>query len=163
MSAVGAWILSILGVVIIGVIIDLVLPSGKMNKYVRSIFSAVTVLIIVLPLPNLFKNGCNTDSFLYNTDVPLQQNYIDYTARMKENALLRGLYAALKEDGITASEIKIEGDFTQVVPVIEKVSVNLSQVVIVGQSEHINKYKLIQSKVSEYLAVDEDIILIYEQ
>ena len=58
MSSVGAWILSILGIVVIGAVIDLVLPSGRMNKYVKSIFSAVTILVIILPLPNLVKNGC---------------------------------------------------------------------------------------------------------
>lgn len=163
MSAVGAWILSILGVVIIGVIIDLVLPNGRMNKYIRSVFSTVTVLIIIFPLPNLLKNGCNTSDFIYNDTVILQENYIEYTAQMKKRALLRGLVSALQEDGISVREIELEGDFTQVVPIIEKVSINLSQVVIVGQSEHINKYKLIQSKVSAYLAIDEDIIRIYEQ
>ncbi len=32
MSALGGWILGILGIVVIGAVIDLVLPSGRMNK-----------------------------------------------------------------------------------------------------------------------------------
>ena len=78
MSAVGAWILSILGIVVIGAVIDLVLPSGRMNKYVKSIFSAVTILVIILPLPNLVKNGCGADGFIFDKDIELNENYLQY-------------------------------------------------------------------------------------
>ena len=69
----------------------------------------------------------------------------------------------LESEGITLGEADLKGDFSGSVPVIEEVSINLSQVVIVGQSEHINKYALIRNKVSAFLAVDEEVVRIYEQ
>ena len=163
MSGIGAWILSILGIVVIGVVIDLILPSVKMNRYVKSVFAAVTVLVIVLPLPALVKNGCSSQNFIWNEDIPLQENYLEYTATIRKNSLMKGLRAALESEGITLGEADLKGDFSGSVPVIEEVSINLSQVVIVGQSEHINKYALIRNKVSAFLAVDEEVVRIYEQ
>lgn len=162
MSGLGAWILSILGIVVIGAVVDLVLPSGRMNKYVKSIFAAVTVLVIVLPLPNLLKGGCKTDELLWNKDVELQDTYLEYAADLKKKALLSGLRAALQADGITLGDAELIGDFTQITPEIAEVKINLSQVVIVGQSEHIHKYTLVREKVAEYLSVDKDVIDLYE-
>lgn len=162
MNTLGAWILSILGIVIIGAVIDLVLPSGKMNKYIKSIFAAVTILVIVLPLPNLLKNGCDADNFIINPDIKFDENYLDYSENIKKNHVIKGLRAALQQDGITLGEVSVSGDFSGAAPVISEVKINLSQVVIVGQSEHINKYELIRSKVSQYLSLDKDAIVIYE-
>ena len=162
MSALGGWILGILGIVVIGAVIDLVLPSGRMNKYVKSVFAAVTVLVVILPLPNLLKNGCSADEFIPNIKVETDDKYLEYTQNIKKNYIIKGLKAALSNDGITLGEMSIEGDFSSVAPVITAVKINLSQVVIVGQSEHINKYELLRSKVCRYLSVDEDVVAIYE-
>ena len=163
MSAVGAWILSILGIVVIGAVIDLVLPSGRMNKYVKSIFSAVTILVIILPLPNLVKNGCGADGFIFDKDIELNENYLQYAENIKKNSLIKGLKAALKNDGIEIGEIEISGNFSTAAPEISSVKINLSQVVIAEHYAHINKYELIQKKVTEYLSVDKDAVILYER
>ncbi len=163
MSAIGAWILSILGIVIIGAVIDLVLPSGRMNKYVKSIFAAVTVLVIIMPLPTLFKNGCRSDGFIIGGDINLDESYLENMRAVKKASLINGLKSALSDDGIIIGEIYIDGDFDSAVPVITGVKINLNQVVIVGQSEHINKYELILEKLTKYLTVDKDVIVIYER
>ncbi|MCI8595974.1 MAG: hypothetical protein HFE35_04040 [Clostridia bacterium] len=162
MKALGGWVLSILGIVVIGAVIDLVLPSGRMNKYIKSVFAAVTVLIVILPLPSLVKNGCSPDGFLLGENVQLQDKYISYTEELKKKSLIGGLKSALESDGIKLGDIEIDGDFSAAAPEIKSVRINLSQVVIVGQSEHINKYELLRNKVSLYLAVDKDVIAIYE-
>ena len=33
-----SWILSIVGIVLLGVLIDLILPNGEIQKYIKSIF-----------------------------------------------------------------------------------------------------------------------------
>ena len=162
MSALTAWILSILGVVVIGAVIDLVLPSGRMNKYLKSVFATVTVLIVLLPIPNLLQNGCDFKDFSIGGNLQLQEEYLNYASEIKKKALSDGLRAALRSDGITLGDMEIEGDFTASVPVIEGIRINFSQVVIAGQSAHINKYQLITEKVSQYLAVEEEIVRFYE-
>ena len=162
MSALTAWILSILGVVVVGAVIDLVLPSGRMNKYIKSVFASVTVLIVLLPLPNLLHGGCDFHGFSLGGDLQLQEEYLDYASEIKKKALVDGLRAAMLSEGITLGEVEIEGNFRAAAPVIESVQINFSQVVIDGQSAHINKYQLIAEKVSQYLAVARDVVRFYE-
>ncbi len=45
------WILSVVGVIALGVLVDILLPSGKMAKYVRGAFSLLVVLVISSILP----------------------------------------------------------------------------------------------------------------
>lgn len=160
MNVFAGWILSILGVAILGSVIDLVLPSGRMNKYIKSVFASVGVLILVLPLPNLFKNGCRTD-YKLGDDILLQENYLQSVAEIKKQAIVKGLKESLQADGITLGEVNIEGDFSGSVPVIYEVKINLSQVVMDGQTEHINKYQPIAEKVSAALAIDKECVHFY--
>ena len=50
------WIISIVSVVLITNIVCLILPQGKMGRFVKNIFSILTVLVIIKPLIYL-KNG----------------------------------------------------------------------------------------------------------
>ena len=45
-----AWILSICGVVFLGVMIDVISPNGKMNTFIKSIFSLVFIFVLVTPI-----------------------------------------------------------------------------------------------------------------
>ena len=155
--------MSILGVALIGAVIDLVLPSGRMNKFIKSVFAAVTVLIVLLPLPDLVKNGFKSENFILREDVRLQQEYLEYTASIKKNALCKGLRAALKEDGIVLGDLEIEGNFEGSAPVVEKVRINMKQVVMTGQSEHIHNYTTVRTSVMRYLSVEEDVVDLYER
>lgn len=47
------WILSIVGIICLGILIEIVLPQGKTTKYIKGVFSLVVILVIVSPLPKL--------------------------------------------------------------------------------------------------------------
>lgn len=55
------WIISVVCVIILGVLMEIVLPKGKIAKYVKGIFSLVVILVIVSPLPKLFGKEWNLD------------------------------------------------------------------------------------------------------
>jgi len=66
-----AWLGSILGVVVVGVIVELLTQNRRMGNFVRSIYSFIVLLVIVSPLPNLLKIEwwqANTDD-LINTEL----------------------------------------------------------------------------------------------
>ena len=48
-----AWLASIVGVVVIGVVVDLMIQGRRMESFVRSIYSFIVLFVIVSPLPNL--------------------------------------------------------------------------------------------------------------
>ena len=52
-SSLSGWVLSIAGVISLSVIVELILPEGQLNKYIRGIFSFIIILVIIAPLPSL--------------------------------------------------------------------------------------------------------------
>lgn len=50
----SAWLLSIVGVVSLGVLIEIIMPEGEHGKYVKGIFSLIVVFVIVSPFPKIF-------------------------------------------------------------------------------------------------------------
>ncbi len=42
----SAWLLSIVGVVSLGVLIELLLPEGENSKYIKGIFSVIVIFVI---------------------------------------------------------------------------------------------------------------------
>ena len=55
------WIVSIVCVVILGILLEIVLPKGKMAKYIKGTFSLLVIFVIVSPLPKLLKQEFKFD------------------------------------------------------------------------------------------------------
>ena len=75
-SSVSSWILSIAGIVIISVIVELILPEGSINKYIRSIFSFLVVFVIVAPLPALVGKKFDYSQIISQEEFTLQEDYL---------------------------------------------------------------------------------------
>ena len=52
-STLSAWVMSIAGIICISVLVELVIPNGQMNKYIKGIFSFIVLLVIISPIPML--------------------------------------------------------------------------------------------------------------
>lgn len=50
-----AWLASIVGVVVVGVVVDLLTQGRRMGNFVRSIYGFIVLFVIVSPLPKLLK------------------------------------------------------------------------------------------------------------
>lgn len=57
----SAWLLSIVGVVSLGVLIEIIMPEGEHSKYIKGIFSLIVVFVIVAPFPKLLDSDGITD------------------------------------------------------------------------------------------------------
>ena len=53
----SAWLMSIVGVVFLGVMIDIITPEGKTNAFIKSIFAVFVVYIIVSPIVTMFNKN----------------------------------------------------------------------------------------------------------
>lgn len=50
-----AWLASIVGIVVVGVIIELLIQGRRMENFIRSIYAFIVLFVIVSPLPKLLK------------------------------------------------------------------------------------------------------------
>lgn len=56
------WISSIAGIVVLTVLLDVILPEGQINKYVKSVLALLTVVAVASPLPALFTSLIPSDA-----------------------------------------------------------------------------------------------------
>ena len=67
----SSWVMSIVGVVCLGVLLDLIVPEGQTNKYIKGVFALLIIFVIISPLPALvgkkFDLKLNSTSYTVNT------------------------------------------------------------------------------------------------
>ena len=113
--------MSIVGVICLGVLLEIVLPEGQTAKYVKGAFSLLVVFVIAAPLPALFKNDFkfSVDSSAFVVDEEyINSTYTLYTEGVRERAVY-----ALKSNGY---DVAVEIELTEGTPVkINRISVTV--------------------------------------
>ncbi len=135
---ISAWILSIAGVSVLSILIDLFLPSGQTNGYIKTIFNYVIVFIIIAPLPALIKSDIDTSNIFTETEIVLQEDYIYQLNRDKLTMLEKGIESTLDSKGLKNVDISISADIFTTVMKIDTIYVDFSNLVIVDNDEHID-------------------------
>ncbi len=110
MSGVSAWLLSIAGVILLSVLAELVLPDGQMNKYTKVIFSFVILLVIIMPLPQLFGKDFDINKFFNYSESTLQEDYLYQVNLDKLTALNKDIAADLEVAGLKNVVVSINAN-----------------------------------------------------
>lgn len=164
MSAVSIWILSITGVIILSVVVDLVMPSGTTSKFIKNIFAFVIIIVILSPIVSFLSNKDLTldDFFKQSSSVVVQENFISSVNRQFLNQMQSDIEKTLKANGIKQVQVGISADIFKTNLEIEQVSVDLSQVVIDENFSHINIKTSIKKIILRFVKVEENKIIFYE-
>ena len=163
MNSFSQWILSILGVVIVCFIAELFLSESKTGKFVRAICATVTVLIIITPIPMLLSGKISFDNdFEIKDSFEIDGKYIDFINNKKLDIMSKNLQVVLENEGIKNAEINILGEWDNGSEIIlRQVEINLSKCVIDEKLQHINKYDLAKEKVTKYLKIETEKVVVY--
>ena len=133
MVSVSSWILSIAGIICLSVLLELVLPDGQLNKYVKNIFSFVVIWVVIFPIPNLLKNvNFNQDIFVQE-EILLQDNYLSKVENEKNESLIICVQEDLSKNGYDGVLISIKSKKDSKTTMF----VDLGSLVITG--ENVNK------------------------
>lgn len=162
-SIVTGWILSVLGVAILGVLVDIILPNGEMQKYIKSIFSILVVFTLIVPLLNINIDKLDINNFIYNqTSVELDQNYINSFNKQYKSLLEKNCEQLLETKGFSKVSVEIEINLENNQFEVKKVQLNLKKLVINTNEVHINKYTEMRECITNYLDIKEDMVVFYE-
>lgn len=153
------YVLSIAGVVFLGVMLDVISPEGKMNTFIKSIFSLFLLFVMTSPIVNLVSK--NSLSKLFNTEITLQEEYLSEVNNQILNEYEHKLIKMIETKGILNVDVEITGNMTEENRSVEKVVVNTQNMVLINSDKHINKYEVITECVEEILGVGREVI-IYE-
>jgi stage III sporulation protein AF len=163
MSVLSGWVLSVVGIVVLGVLIDIAMPEGQMNKYIKGVFGILTVFVIVAPITQIFNMEIDFDEFLYNsTATQIDSDYLEATQKLFcENAEYY-VEKQLENGGFSEVIVTIECNLEDSQFTITKVIVDIKKMVINANMVHINKYTEIKNIIMDSVTVKEDDIVFNE-
>ena len=149
----SSWILSIVGIVFLGTLIEIVYPNGKTSAFCKGIFSIFAVAVMITPILKI-KN------------IDLNTNYIDETLvsninTSKENYYKLKIEQALTDKNIKGVIVEIEGKNEENEFVIENIFVDTTDLVLTENLTNINKYEVIIQRVLEIVEIDKERIVVY--
>lgn len=157
MSTLSSWVLSIAGICVLSVLIDLFLPSGQMSSHIKSIFNFVIVFVIIAPLPKVIKNyNVDYSSFISTSDIELQQDFIYQINHDKLEALKNEIEIKLDDKGLKNIEISISADIFTEKMVLDSVYVDISNLVIENSDQHIDIKKEVENVILSVLDIERE-------
>lgn len=154
------YILSILGVVILGVLIDVVVPSGSINKYIKSIFSIFVVAVMLIPIINFLNKS--KDFKLSLNEVEIDEKILNFVFNERVKQTENNIIVSLEKQGL--SGLVVELNYSTELDKLTYISceIDASNLVIQSDNQHINKYELIKEVVKGQTNLTEQEIIIHE-
>ena len=151
------YILSILGIIVAGVFIDIIVPSGTINKYIKGIYSIFVVAVIVSPLIKILNKS--HDLKITYKEYSVNEHLLDYIYTLRVESLETNIENELRDEGFVNVDIKLNFSIENDELNYASCEIDLKKLVISSDKQHINKYEFIREVVKKntYLA-DEEII-----
>lgn len=164
-STLSSWILSIAGIVLLSVIIELILPNGAMNKYIKSIFGFIIMLVILTPIPKLLNQNIDISSFFQSDTIKVDKDYLEQINFDKLCSIQKDIEQDISTYGYKNVKVYISSDIFDNSFTIKSVTIDLTKLVITENAEHTNIVKIkqhITSIIKQHLDIGEDEIY-YEE
>lgn len=155
-----SWLYNLIGVVFLGIIFEIILPNNKINKFIKCIFSIFIVFSLISPLVKISSkiNKIKIDNVSSEINEELFQTISDLRKNTYETLITK----SLENDEIFNVKIDIEFDVEKSNMQINKITIDLANLVLTENSKNINKYEVITKHVKKYLDISEDKIIFNE-
>lgn len=160
LAEISKWILSIAGIICTSVLIELVLPDGQINRYIKGILSFIIVLVIITPIPKLLNSEYDfSNIFNYENNIEVDEDYLYQLNLNKINVAKTKIEEDLTKRGYKNIEIYINADIFENQMKYKSINVDLTRLVISQNAEHndIAKIKKDISKIiKSYIDIGEE-------
>lgn len=157
MEWISKYLFSIIGIIILGIIIDTVIPKGNLAKYIKGIYSFFIVFVIISPLVNFNVNNLSFKSYDL-TDYTLLEKFYN----TKIELMQKQIQTQLNLNGISGVDVQFVSQMQEKELIINCISVFLSNMVIDKNFEHIDEYQVIQDTIISITNVGKEKIIYYE-
>lgn len=158
MNSISSWIMSIAGVSVLSVLVDLIMPNGQTKKYIKGIFAFIIIFVIISPLPSLINEKFSLDD-MFQEEIELQDEYFYQINRNRISSLEAAIMDEFKKNNLYGVRVSINANIFTREMEINAVFVDLSQVVINENLAHIDINELIKSSILKYINIDEEKII----
>ena len=158
----ATWIISVFSAVFVVSVLSIILPEGRLAKFVKPLISLVVIIIVIAPFidSDEFVNDFTT---IGSKEIKTDSDFLEHVTYNKIDLYTKNCIKIAEKNGINDSEILIEysvdDNFTIT---ISEVSINLKNTVISSEDEHIVILQRLKNDISEYLGIDTTGVKIYE-
>lgn len=156
------YLLSLLGVIMLGVLIDVILPSGSTSKYISGIFAIVVMFVMISPVINWIKGDYKLSDYFTTSDIQINDKLLHSINNSKFSALESDIEQELSNNGYNNVKINIKFNQTADNVEITQVLVDLTNLVINTNSPNINRYVYIRQVIQGKMAVTKEVIVFCE-
>lgn len=102
----NTWLLSIVGVVTFGVLLEILLADGETAKYIKGVFALAVVLVIVAPLPAILDKNFDINNF-FGTEIEAQANFLNSVKDRQNSEREENLCKELKKQNVDVQRVRI--------------------------------------------------------
>ena len=103
----SAWLMSIVGVVSLGVLLEILLEDGQTSKYIKGVFAIAVVLVIVAPLPKFFNKEWSYEDFFSGAIHNPNEEFVDNIDASQLASVEKYLRTKLEASDIDVTDIKV--------------------------------------------------------
>lgn len=147
-----SWLLGLVGIAVLSVLVDILLPEGQTNKFIKGFFSLLVVFALISPLAKL-KNADFDYSEIFSSErIDVSESYLQKANEREQEILIADLTEMLETKGIKVEKIVLnlkDGNINN----IEKVSVQTTQT---------NLSEKVKELIAARVAIDKSLITVYE-
>ena len=159
MNGISSWTMAVAGICVIGVLVDLILPNGQTKKYIKGVFAFIVVLVIISPLPSILKKEFTIEDIFEENSIVIQEDFIYQVNKNRLETLENMIVSDLEEKGIHNISIIISANIFTSEMKIDTVFVDLSQIVINENIEHIDINELVVNSILKYIQIEKSQII----
>ena len=160
MSSISIWILSIIGVVMIGVLVEIILPEGKTNTLLKSVVAVASIFIIISPLKNIDFKSINF--FNMFSSIEIDSSFVEDQRKNMIETLQTQIENDLTDSGYLNVSVQLQVDKESEYLEFNNIFVDLRNLVLSSENLNINKYTNIVAIVRQVINVDKDSVIFYE-
>lgn len=143
------WVLNLVGVSLMGILLEILLPTGKTNKYIKGVLALVTVYVVVSPIIKIFNNEISIKNF-FTTDIVIDEEFIFKTSQSYFEKEEKRLEDILEKNGIENVKVNIvqsinsqnKIEFVKICTKNMTLKKDYSNIDIIGKIEEIVKSRL---------------------
>jgi len=154
----GVWIAAVTGIVALTLLVDIILPEGESNKYIKAVMSILTTFVLIQPLPAVLSENFDIAQYFETESVSADADLEYRLDGIKQEYWENAIEKLLTDNNIENASIKVvldeEKDFL--------VTVYLQNVVIADNQNHIFITKLITQILEEKLGITAERIDFYD-
>lgn len=158
----SGYLLALLGVILLGVLVDIIIPSGSTSKYISGIFAIFVMFVMISPVLTWIKNDYKISEYFTNTDIELNDKLLYNINNSKLNALELEIQQQLQDNGYNNVIVDIQFELVADNVEITQVLIDITNLVINPNSTNINRYVYIRQVVMSHIAITEEVIVFSE-